>query len=136
MAQINFKPESGADFFGKIEHLYEERLFRASCYAELRKSGLVERESHQFWVCFGKSGLVERESPKFWMCATDEAAEKWIEVQAALRGFSRYTVLREPSDRSAGPSHRRGSAGPDHAATAGEKAFRPTPGSRADRFKK
>jgi hypothetical protein len=78
MAQINFKPESGADFFGKIEHLYEECLFRASCYAELRKSGLVEREP-----------------PKFWMCATDEAAEKWIEVQAALRGFSKYTVLRE-----------------------------------------
>ena len=120
MAQINFKPESGADFFGKIEHLCEERLFRASCYAELRKSGLVERES-----------------PKFWMCATDEAAEKWIEVQAALRGFSKYTVLREPSNRSAGPSHRRGSAGPEHATTAGEKAFRATlTGSRADRFKK
>ena len=73
--QTNLKPESGAEFFGKIEYLYEEQLFRASCYAQIQHS-------------------AERDAPKFWMCGTQAAAEKWIEVQAALRGFPKYTVLR------------------------------------------
>ena len=37
---------------------------------------------------------TRRDAPKFWMCGTEAAAEKWIEVQAALRGFPKYTVLR------------------------------------------
>jgi hypothetical protein len=74
--QIGLKPETGAEFFGRIEHLYEEGLFRASCYAQLRTSAGVQRDS-----------------PKFWMCATEAAAHKWIEVQAALRGFPKHTML-------------------------------------------
>jgi hypothetical protein len=70
MPQPNLTPDSGADFFGKIERLDGERLFRASCYARLQLSGKLETDA-----------------PKFWMCATQAAAEKWIEVQAALRGF-------------------------------------------------
>ena len=76
MPQTNLKPESGAEFFGKIEHLYEERLFRASCYAQLR---------------------LERDAPKFWMCATEAAAQKWIEVQAAQRAFAKYTIVKQDS---------------------------------------
>jgi hypothetical protein len=81
MPQTNLKPESGAEFFGKIEHLTGERLFRASCYAQLRQ---------------GES--LERDAPRFWMCATEAAAQKWIEVQAAVPGFPRYTVVQQ-SDR-------------------------------------
>ena len=35
------------------------------------------------------------------MCGTEAAAEKWIEVRTALRGFPKYTVLRRLSGRSA-----------------------------------
>jgi hypothetical protein len=76
--QVLLKPESGAEFFGKVERLDEDRLFRASCYAQLRQNAIVESDS-----------------PKFWMCATQAAAEKWTEVQAAERGFSKYIVLSE-----------------------------------------
>jgi hypothetical protein len=72
------KPESGAEFFDKIDELGGEQLFRASCYAELRQG----------------ASLV-RDAPKFWMCATETAAQKWIEVQAALRGFPQYKVVKQ-----------------------------------------
>jgi hypothetical protein len=78
MPQTNLEPESGAQFFGKIERLDDERLFRASCYAQLQRS----------------TGL-EKDVPKYWMCATDAAAKKWIEVQAAQRGFPKYTILEQ-----------------------------------------
>jgi hypothetical protein len=74
--RTNLSPESGAAFFGKIECLDEQRLFRASCYAELQRQGELERDT-----------------PKFWMCATQAAAEKWIEVQAAQRGFPTFKIV-------------------------------------------
>jgi hypothetical protein len=78
MPQTNLKPESGAEFFGRIERLDEERLFRASCYAQLQQSGSLESDA-----------------PKFWMCATQAAAEKWIEVQAAQRGFPTFKIVKK-----------------------------------------
>jgi hypothetical protein len=86
MRPPNLTPESGAEFFGKIECLEDQRLFRASCYAQLQR------------------GEIERDAPSFWMCATQSAAEKWIEVQAAQRGFPTFTVVKiyEPRRSSQG----------------------------------
>jgi hypothetical protein len=39
MRETNLNPESGAEFFGKIECLDEQRLFRASCYAQVQRQG-------------------------------------------------------------------------------------------------
>ena len=80
MPLTNLKPVSGAEFFGTIERLDEDRLFRASCYAQLQQSARLERDA-----------------PKFWMCATEAAAQKWIEVQAAQRAFAKYTIVKQDS---------------------------------------
>jgi hypothetical protein len=84
--QTNLSPESGAEFFGKIECL-DERLFRANCYAQLQRQGELERDT-----------------PKFWMCATQAAAEKWIEVQAAQRGFPTFKIVKIDSSPRGSPS--------------------------------
>jgi hypothetical protein len=83
MRETNLNPESGAEFFGKIECLDEQRLFRASCCAQVHRQGELERDI-----------------PKFWMCATQAAAEKWIEVQAAQRGVPTFKIVKlDPSPR-------------------------------------
>ena len=77
MPQTNLKPESGAEFFGKIAHLWRTIGSRELlCWTSERRE------------------LGEGRS-KFWMCATEAAAQKWIEVQAALLGFPKYMVVQK-----------------------------------------
>ena len=75
MSAGGLKAEDGAQFFGRVE-LIDEDKFRASCFAR------IDRKQN-----------LSTEEPKTRMFTTANEAEDWISYQAQRRGFAKYHLL-------------------------------------------
>jgi transcriptional regulator with XRE-family HTH domain len=75
--QDPLKAENGAEFFGQVDYLADDKKYRATCYAQMER--------------YDETVTTEEPTTRIFLSAGE--AERWVSHEADRRGFEKFELL-------------------------------------------